>query len=71
MNRPLSNRERELVGYLIDGYTTRKEVAEKMGISFHTARKMIGLIYLKMEVSNKVQLVNKVLLPENSALRIR
>ena len=39
---------------------TYKEIADQLGISFHTVRQHIGKIYEKLHVQNKTEAINKV-----------
>jgi len=55
----LSPREKEVLGQLSKGLLY-KEIAELLGISFHTVRQHIGNIYEKLHVQNKTEAINKV-----------
>jgi DNA-binding NarL/FixJ family response regulator len=55
----LSTREKEVLGHLAKGLLY-KEIAEILGISFHTVRQHIGNIYEKLHVQNKTEAINKV-----------
>jgi DNA-binding NarL/FixJ family response regulator len=55
----LTNREREVLECLAKGLLY-KEIAEQLGISFHTVRQHIGKIYEKLHVQNKTEAINKV-----------
>jgi DNA-binding NarL/FixJ family response regulator len=57
---PLSARERDVVGYLVEGLTNR-EIADKLVISHHTVKNYIFKIFDKLGVSNRVELVFQVL----------
>lgn len=52
----LSKREREVVGYLVEGFTNR-EIAEMLGISQHTVKNYLFKIFEKVGMSNRVELV--------------
>jgi two-component system, NarL family, nitrate/nitrite response regulator NarL len=52
----LSKREREVVGYLVQGLTNR-EIAETLGISQHTVKNYLFKIFEKVGMSNRVELV--------------
>ena len=53
----LSVREMEILKLLVQG-SDYKSIAEKLFISPNTVRKHIANIYTKLQISNKVQLVN-------------
>jgi DNA-binding NarL/FixJ family response regulator len=55
----LSAREKEVLEHLAKGLLY-KEIAEILGISFHTVRQHIGNIYYKLHVQNKTEAINKV-----------
>jgi DNA-binding NarL/FixJ family response regulator len=55
----LTNREKEVLQQLAKGLLY-KEIAEQLGISFHTVRQHIGKIYEKLHVQNKTEAINKV-----------
>ncbi len=55
----LTTREKEVLEYLAKGMLY-KEIAEQLGISFHTVRQHIGKIYEKLHVQNKTEAINKV-----------
>ncbi len=55
----LTPREKEVLEYLAKGMLY-KEIAEQLGISFHTVRQHIGKIYEKLHVQNKTEAINKV-----------
>jgi DNA-binding NarL/FixJ family response regulator len=55
----LSTREKEVLEHLAKGLLY-KEIAEILGISFHTVRQHIGNIYEKLHVQNKTEAINKV-----------
>ena len=52
----LTVRESELLNYAVQGFTSIK-IAEQMNISVHTVKKHFHNIYNKMNVSNRVQLL--------------
>jgi DNA-binding NarL/FixJ family response regulator len=56
----LSPREREVLSQLAQGYLI-KEIADKLGISFVTARTYIRRIYEKLHVHSRAQAVAKYL----------
>ncbi len=55
----LTAREKEVLELLAKGMLY-KEIAEQLGISFHTVRQHIGKIYEKLHVQNKTEAINKV-----------
>lgn len=55
----LSPREKEVLELVAKGLLY-KEIAEQLGISFHTVRQHIGKIYEKLHVQNKTEAINKV-----------
>lgn len=55
----LSNREQELLQLIIEGYTA-KEIGEKMYISTQTAKNYRYRLYQKLDVRNKIDLINLV-----------
>ena len=56
----LSRREREVVGYLVEGRTNR-EIAETLGISQHSVKNYLFKIFEKVGMSNRVELVSNLL----------
>jgi DNA-binding NarL/FixJ family response regulator len=57
---PLSNRELELLTHLSKGLLY-KEIGEKLGITVGTVKQHIHNIYYKLQVTNKVEAINKFL----------
>ncbi len=55
----LSTREKEVLDLVAKGLLY-KEIADHLGISFHTVRQHIGKIYEKLHVHNKTEAINKV-----------
>jgi DNA-binding CsgD family transcriptional regulator len=55
----LTVREREAVGYLLQGLTS-KEVAQKMNISANTVKAFLRLVMTKMAVSTRAGLIGRV-----------
>ena len=55
----LTNRERDVLECLAKGMLY-KEIAEQLGISFHTVRQHIRKMYEKLHVQNKTEAINKV-----------
>lgn len=55
----LSDREREIVGALVDGQRV-KEIARDLSISAHTVRNHLKAIYRKLDVGSQLELVRKV-----------
>jgi DNA-binding NarL/FixJ family response regulator len=55
----LTPRETEVLHLIAKGLLY-KEIAEQLGISFHTVRQHIGKIYEKLHVQNKTEAINKV-----------
>jgi DNA-binding NarL/FixJ family response regulator len=64
----LSRREREVVGYLVEGRTNR-EIAENLGISQHTVKNYLFKIFEKVGMSNRVELVCNLLTSDASPER--
>jgi DNA-binding NarL/FixJ family response regulator len=58
-NAILTPREKEVLDNLSKGLLY-KEIADLLGISFHTVRQHIGKIYEKLHVQNKTEAINKV-----------
>ena len=52
---PLSNREREVSGLVVQGYLN-KEIAEKLFISEQTVKNHLHNIFEKLGVSNRLEL---------------
>lgn len=57
---PLTRRERELVAELLEG-RTNKEVAQRQGVSEQTVRNQLRIVYAKLGVSNRLELVVKLM----------
>jgi DNA-binding NarL/FixJ family response regulator len=55
----LTPRETEVLNLIAKGLLY-KEIADQLGISFHTVRQHIGKIYEKLHVQNKTEAINKV-----------
>lgn len=55
----LTNREKEIVGYISMGLSN-KEIGEKLFISSNTVKNHVYNIYKKVNVKNKVELINLV-----------
>lgn len=55
----ITKREHEIIEYLMEGYSYKK-IAEVCFISYHTVKVHIYNLYRKLEVSGKVELINKV-----------
>lgn len=54
----LTPREKEVLTYLVDGLL-KKQIADKMSITFHTVDKHLRSIYTKLQVSSRSQAVSK------------
>ena len=52
----LSDREKEILGHLIEG-NTNKEIARKLGLQEITVKVHLRNIYRKMEAANRAQAV--------------
>jgi len=52
----LSKREREVAGHFAAGYTN-KEIAHSLKLSPATIRNQISVVYLKLKINNKAELV--------------
>lgn len=61
MNNLLTEREKNVVYYLTQGFTN-VEIAKKLHISVHTVKAHLEAIYEKLEVYNRVQAVTKSIL---------
>ncbi len=57
---PLTPRQREVLRLIVDGLSA-PSIAARLGISVHTVRNHIQLIYKNLEVSNRAEAVSKVL----------
>ena len=55
--RDLSTRERE-VAEALGGGSTKREIAEKLGVKFSTINTLVTRIYRKLGVTRRAQLVN-------------
>jgi DNA-binding NarL/FixJ family response regulator len=55
--RDLSTREREVAEALGAG-STKREIAEKLGVKFSTINTLVTRIYRKLAVTRRAQLVN-------------
>lgn len=56
----LTPREREVLGYLVEGLQ-KKQIADKMFITFHTVDKHLRNIYSKLQVPSRSLAITKVL----------
>ena len=54
----LTDREKEILGLLAEGYLY-KEISDKLGISFHTVKTHIHVIYEKLHVQSRTQATAK------------
>jgi len=54
----LTPREKEVLTYLVDGLL-KKQIADKMSITFHTVDKHLRSIYTKLQVPSRSQAVSK------------
>lgn len=59
-NYHLSPREKEILGLLVEGLT-KKEIAEKIFLSFHTIDNHLRNIYVKLQVQTRTGAVTKAL----------
>lgn len=57
-NTPLTNRESEVCGLILNGYTN-DEIAEKLIISINTVKRHIQNIFRKLDVKSRSQLFSK------------
>lgn len=57
LKRGISEREREIIGLILDGKTNR-EIEDILFISHGTVKNHVYHIYQKLEVNSRVQLVN-------------
>jgi len=55
----LSQREQEVLAGITRGFTY-EEIAQRMGITRHTVQTFVRRIYAKLEVSSKIEAINKV-----------
>ncbi|MBN2402651.1 MAG: helix-turn-helix transcriptional regulator [Spirochaetes bacterium] len=53
----ITTREAEIIQELVDGFTNTN-IADHLGISENTLKRHIANIYLKLEINNKVELLN-------------
>ena len=58
----ITNREQTVADLLLEGRTAN-EVAEELGIAFHTARTHVRNLYRKLGVCNRVEFVNAMRTP--------
>jgi DNA-binding CsgD family transcriptional regulator len=56
----ITRREQETLGLLSDGFDT-KEIANRMGISNHTAKSYVRMVMVKMGVSSRMEILAKTL----------
>lgn len=63
-NLPLTTREKEVLPLLIEGLNNQ-EVAEKLNISIHTVKNHVTSILKKLNVSDRIQLMAKILRYQN------
>jgi two-component system, NarL family, response regulator LiaR len=54
----ISEREKEVMSLIVTGLTC-KQVAEKLFLSPGTVKKHLDNIYFKLNVSNKIEAINK------------
>ena len=54
--QPLTDRERDIVRLLFEGYTNR-EMGEKLGVSWLTVRNHISRLLAKFEAKNRTDLL--------------
>jgi DNA-binding NarL/FixJ family response regulator len=54
----LTTREQEVLNYLANGFTYQ-QMADKLDITIHTLKRHSSNIFLKLEVSNRTQAINK------------
>ena len=57
--QPLSDREREILEYLAQGYRY-KEIAAKLFLSVETIRTHIRNMYVKLQVNSRTEAINKI-----------
>ena len=50
----LTPRERQIIGYIIEGYTDG-EIAKQIGLSLYTIREYVKTILQKLYLKNRVQ----------------
>jgi DNA-binding CsgD family transcriptional regulator len=56
---PLSNREKEIINYIIQGYD-KKKIAEILCISYHTVNTHFKNIFVKMNIHSLPELMLKI-----------
>ena len=54
INLPITNREKEVLTYLAQGYTN-KQISSLLHLSYSTVRNHISSIFIKLQVSNRSQ----------------
>ena len=59
-NSHLSRRQQEIIQYLVRGYSAKK-IGEHLGLSKRTIEYYIDLIKIKLSVSTKVELIEKIM----------
>ncbi len=64
----LTQREEEVLCLVLKGYTNR-EIADILCISTHTSKVHISSLYQKFKVSNRVELVVKLLIFDESGYK--
>jgi DNA-binding NarL/FixJ family response regulator len=57
-NYGLTQREKEILNFLVNGFN-KKQIAEKLYVSFHTVNTHVKNIYEKLRVNNRSGLVSK------------
>jgi DNA-binding CsgD family transcriptional regulator len=56
----LTNRERETVGFLLKGLTS-KQIAKEMSISAHTVKAFLRLVMIKVGATNRTGIIARIL----------
>lgn len=69
--KELSSREKQIARLIRDGCYQVAEQAKILGISEKTVKNYRHSLFVKMEVSEPVELVRDLLLPLDSPLRVR